>query len=348
MRAEYEDSLALSRRMQTNVELFLRQPGAAGLEAVKIAWIQGREPYMQSEVGRFYDGPIDAVEGYINSWPIDENYLDYTQFSPDAGLINQVDKFPAINRDTLLGANEREGDKNVSTGFHAIEFLLWGQDLYADGPGRRSWADYIDSAEGPGRHAARRRQCLAQLAALLPEHLNTVAIAWAPTQSHNYRARLLAMPPEAALSAILTGLGNLSGAELSGERLLVPYTTKHQENEHSCFSDTTHLDLVNNEIGIQNICLGRYRRSDGVVLEGPGLIAVIEPLDAALAATLKSQLEEGVAALKAIPAPFDQAILGNDDARGRMAIKKSLEALQAQTASILKAAELVGVRLNLK
>ena len=348
LEAEYQDSLALTLRLETNVEIFLKNPGAENLAAARQAWTDCREPYLQSEVGRFYDGPIDGIEGYINAWPIDENYLDYTVAAPDAGIINQLAAHPEITREVIIGANEKEGEKTVSTGFHAIEFLLWGQDLYADSPGRRPFSDYVDGNAGPGLHAARRRLYLHLLVQLLAEHLQIVVNQWQPGHPENYRARLLAMPPDAALEKIFTGLGNLSGSELSGERLLVPYTTKSQENEHSCFSDTTHLDLVRNEVGIQDVFLGRYVRANGTMLQGAGLLDVVERIDSKLAKKLRQQLAVGVADLKAIPPPFDQAILGDGSAPGRVAIKKSLDALQLQTASIVRAAAALGLQINLK
>lgn len=348
LQAEYADAFELTRRMQTNIETFLKNPNAENLAAARQSWTDCREPYMQSEVGRFYEGPIDGIEGYINAWPIDENYLDYTVAAPDAGIINQVGQFPQITRDVIVGANEKEGEKTVSTGFHAIEYLLWGQDLYADSPGRRSYLDYVESSDGPGRHAARRRQYLHLLAELLVEQLQVVNIQWEPNQPGNYRARFLSLPPDEALTKIFSGLGNLSGSELMGERILVPYTTKSQENEHDCFSDTTHLDLVRNELGVQDICLGSYKRLNGEVLEGTGLLALLDKTAPRLAARLQGQLKAGMAALKAIPPPFDQAILGDDSKPGRVAIKKSLDALKLQTASISKAAESLHVQLNLK
>jgi putative iron-regulated protein len=348
LEAEYADSLELTRQMQSAIETFLKKPDAENMAAARQAWTDCRKPYLQSEVGRFYDGPIDGIEGYINAWPIDENYLDYTVSAPDAGIINQAAIFPQIRLDVIVGANDKEGEKTVSTGFHAIEFLLWGQDLYADGPGRRPYTDYVGSPAGPGLHAARRREYLHLLAGLLVQHLQIVTGQWAPNQSGNYRTRFLALPPDVALTKIFTGLGNLSGSELSGERLLVPYTTKSQENEHSCFSDTTHLDLLRNEIGIQDICLGRYAQMNRKLIEGTGLITLLEKVDPKLAADLQGQLEAAIAALKAIPPPFDQAILGDDSAPGRVAIKKSLDALRVQTASIARAAADLHIQLNLK
>ncbi len=348
LEVEYSDSLDLARQLQAAIETFLKNPSPENLAAARQAWIDCREPYMQSEIGRFYDGPIDGIEGFINAWPIDENYLDYTVAAPDAGIINQVAAFPQITQSVIVGANEKEGEKTVSTGFHAIEYLLWGQDLYADSPGRRPYTDYIDSSTGPGLHAARRREYLHLLAELLVEQLKVINIQWAQNDPSNYRSRFLSLSPDEALAKIFNGLGNLSGSELTGERILVPYTTKSQENEHDCFSDTTHLDLVRNELGVQDICRGSYKRANGEIVGGAGLITLLEKVDPKLATGLRQKLEASMTALKAIPPPFDQAILGDDSAPGRTAIKKSLDALQAQTASIVKAAKVLHVRLNLK
>jgi putative iron-regulated protein len=348
MEAEYDDSWEMGRRMQKKVEEFLEKPSAEALSAAREAWVNCREPYDQSEVGRFYDGPIENVEGFINAWPIDENYIDYTVTAPNAGIINDEVDFPQITREVILGANEKEGKKTISTGFHAIEYLLWGQDLYADSPGRRSYLDYVESAAGPGMRAVRRRQYLRLLVDLLVQHLQILTSEWAPHQPTNYRARFLALPADQALTKVFAGLGNFSSAELSGERLLVPYATKSQENEQSCFSDTTHLDLVRNETGIQDVCLGSYLSVSGVAVHGQGLIALLEDANPKLAAELRHQLETTVSALKAIPPPFDQAILGDDSKPGRVAIKKSLDALQTQSGMIAEAAEVLHIRLNLK
>jgi putative iron-regulated protein len=346
--AEYQDSLASARQLQTNIEAFLGNPTQETFEATKRSWITCRQPYSQTEIARFYDGPIEAVEGFVNAWPIDQNYLDYTSGAPDSGIINNVAGFPQITRDIIVGANEREGEKTISTGFHAIEFLLWGQDLYADSPGKRSHTDYIDAPDGPGRHAARRRQYLRLLAQLLVDDLQVVTIQWSPGQPNSYRARFLAMPADAALAKMFAGAGNLSSSELTNERILVPFATRSQENEQCCFSDTTHLDLIRNQMGLRDVFLGRYTRADGSVLEGPGLLALLEKRDAKLAVTLQQQLGAAQSAIQAIQQPFDQAILGDDSAPGRVAIKKALDALQAQNASIAKAAAVLGIQLNLK
>jgi putative iron-regulated protein len=341
--ANYQDAVAGSRLLAAAIDAFLEAPTAESLARARQAWIDAREPYLQTEAYRFYDGPIEAVEGLVNSWPIDENLIDDVDGEPDAGIINHPDRYPAITAELMTSLNEKGGEKNITTGFHAIEFLLWGQDLNDDGPGQRSYLDYVD---GKAPNASRRRDYLHQTARLLVQHLQSVVAQWAPDGTANYRARFLDMPVDEAMASILKGAGILSGAELAGERLTVPYETKEQEDEHSCFSDTTHRDIVFDTIGIQNVFLGRYVRSSGERIEGPGLRDLIAGVDPALAAKLERQIGASVAAAKAVPAPFDKTIQGTDAAPGRRAVKKLIASLRAQADLIAEAGAALGLQLN--
>ena len=342
--ASYEDSLAAARRLRQKIEAMLAAPSAGSLEAARQAWIAARLPYLQTEAFRFYDGPIDAVEGGINAWPIDEHYVDYVEGDPEAGVINEVKKFPRITRDLIVSLNEREGEKDISTGFHAIEFLLWGQDFSTNGPGNRPWQDFTDEA----RRASRRCEYLRLTAALLVDNLQTVTAAWAEGFTNNYRAEWLALEPGEALGRMLKGMGALSGPELAGERLTVPYETKEQEDEHSCFSDTTHTDVLYDVLGVQNIYLGRYTRADGTKLQGPALRDLLAQTDRAFADRLAAQIDASLAAARGIPAPFDQAILGANTAPGRVAIKKTIASLHTQADLIARAASRLSIHLTLQ
>ena len=343
--ASYEDAATAARSLENKVGALLADASPATLQAAREAWILARIPYLQTEAFRFCDGPIDAIEGRINAWPIDENYVDYTVDEPSAGIIAAVDRYPTISRELLVALNEKEGEKNISTGFHAIEFLLWGQDLNESGPGGRSHLDY--SLDAGAKDAARRRDYLRVTVRLLVEDLESLVAAWAPGKSANYRARFLRLEADEALSVILKGLGSLSGPELSGERLTVPYETKEQEDEHSCFSDNTHNDFIGNVLGIQNVYLGRYVRLDGKMVSGPSLRDLLARFDASLAERLTVEIQASLDAAKAVPAPFDQAIRGKDSSPGRLAIKKLLKATLAQTESISKAAAALSLRLKL-
>ncbi len=341
--ATYQDSLAAARSLRTAIDAFLASPGDATLAAARNAWIASRKPYLQSEAFRFYEGPIDAIDGRVNAWPVDEGYIDYVAEDPAAGIINHPELHPALTEETLIGTNEKDGEKSISTGFHAIEFLLWGQDHDPKGPGARSWRDYsLENASAI--HPERRREYLRLAAGLLVKDFEKLVAEWEDGRAENYRAWFVASAPHQSLRKILHGIGTLGGTELAGERLTVAYETKEQEDEHSCFSDTTHTDMALDVLGIRNVFTGCYERPDGTCMEGPGLKALLEKEAPELAVELARQIDASLEAARSIPAPFDQAMLGPDSGPGRMAIHRTIRALQEQTDTIAKAAARVGVR----
>lgn len=335
--ANYSDTLAAAQDMQAAIKAFVAAPSADGLAAARKAWLGAREFYGQTEAFRFYGGPIDddkGPEGQINAWPLDEAYVDYVQGKPKAGLINNA-KFK-ITKTNLTKFNERGGEENISSGWHAIEFLLWGQDLSETGPGNRSFEDYVD---GKTPNADRRRQFLTVATELLVDDLNFLVKAWAPSQK-NYRARFEKGGKE-SVRKIIVGLGSLSRGELSGERMEVALNSQDQEDEHSCFSDNTHRDIVTNATGIQNVWLGQYKKRDGSVLQGPGVRDLVAAKKADLAEKTTAQLAASVTAAEAIPAPFDRAI--GKGSPGRPAVEKTVASLVEQSKLLVESASAVGI-----
>ncbi len=57
--------------------------------------------------------------------------------------------------------------------------------------------------------------------------------------------RLQAMPQREAIGRMVNGMAILAGFECMSERLGVALDSGDQEDEHSCFSDTTKQDFVN-------------------------------------------------------------------------------------------------------
>ena len=328
--AGYEDSYRRAVALQNALQTLTDRPSAASLEAAKNAWKRARIPYGQTEAFRFYGGPIDDAdgpEGQLNAWPMDESYVDYVQGNPCAGIINDPDA--PITRGHLLALNEQGGEENVSLGYHAIEFLLWGQDLSADGPGARPVSDYVE--------APRRVQYLHTAASQLVDDLQSLVEEWAPRQNGNYRATFLAQEPHEALRQILVGIGTLSRSELAGERMAVALASRDQEDEHSCFSDNTHVDIVRNAQGIQNVVKGRYVRSNGTVLSGPGILALLKD---GREAELHRQMRNATAAVHTIQPPFDREIV---TPIGRQRVQAAIHALRAQAETIVNAAAALGI-----
>ncbi len=344
--ATYSNSLAAAERLNAALQFLVETPSAGAMEAARNAWREARTPYLQTEAFRFYGGPIDheetGVEGLMNAWPMDEAYVDYVEGNAEAGLINDAATYPEISKDLLVELNEKNGEANISTGYHAIEFLLWGQDFDADGPGARSFEDYSTAA-----NADRRGDYLLAVGDLLVEHLQMLKSEWNPKTEDNFRAVFLSLPPDEALHDIFTGIGVLSGFEVSGERLAVAYETKEQEDEHSCFSDNTHVDMIEDARGIQNVWAGRYELTGGEVVEGPGLNELVAAKNEALADRLGEEIDATLAAAEALPVPFDQAIQGADDAAGRVAVATLIDDLRTQGATIVEAAKEFGLTIQL-
>ena len=336
--ANYEDTLTAARTMQQAIMAFTAAPNAQTLAAARKAWLDAREFYGQTEAFRFYGGPIDddkGPEGRLNAWPMDESYVDAVQGQAGAGLINN--RKVKLDKKTLAAMNERGGEENIATGWHAIEFMLWGQDLNADGPGNRSADDFVD---GKAPNADRRRQYLSVVTELLIDDLGFLVRAWAPDDKRNYRARFERGGAE-SLRKMLVGLGSLSRGELAGERLEVAMASRDQEDEHSCFSDNTHRDAVSNARGIENVWLGRVKRLDGSTLQGASLRDLVAAKDTTLAAKTTQQLRASVQAAEVIRMPFDREIA--DDA-GRARIQAAIASLTQQSKDIVSAANAIGIQ----
>ena len=328
--AGYVDSYSRAVALQSALQALTDRPSPASLEAAKNAWKRARIPYGETEAFRFYGGPIDDAdgpEGQLNAWPMDESYVDYVEGNPCAGIINDADA--PISREHLLSLNEQGGEENVSIGYHAIEFLLWGQDLSADGPGARPVSDYVE--------APRRVQYLHTVAAQLVGDLEALVQEWAPGRNGNYRTAFLSQEPKEALRRMLVGIGTLSRSELAGERMAVALESREQEDEHSCFSDNTHVDIVRNAQGIQNVIEGRYVRSNGTLVEGPGILALLQD---ERRAELQGKMRNAMAAVRTIRPPFDREIVSPI---GRQRVLAAIHALRAQAEAIVNAAADLGI-----
>jgi putative iron-regulated protein len=291
---------------------------------------------------------MTGPEGRLNGWPMDENYIDYTRDQASAGIVNNPAVLPELTKEALAELNEKGGEKNLSTGYHAIEFLLWGQDLNDAGherePGRRPHTDYVVGAGSTAQNQMRRGQYLSAVAELVVDDLASVEAAWDLSRLDSYGARFVAGDPKDALQKMLQGIGYLAGTELSSERMNNAYESRDQEEEHSCFSDTTvPIDHLGDAIGIQNVWLGRSGATDG-----PGLDELVRATDAALADRVTARIEEMTEAIRAIPAPFDRALVDDAPGGGRQKIRAALDKTRATADALVEAANVLGVRINLE
>jgi putative iron-regulated protein len=303
--ATYSDALNGAIVLKNAIDNFAKNPTQENLDKAKNAWLISRETYGQTEVFRLSKGPVDAEDGWvseaygakegqINAWPLDENMIDYTidadgkktsgniidtvgKFNPGGEESKEVD-VSKITVESITDLNENGGEANVATGYHAIEFLLWGQDQdYSNfardnitkGPltaGQRPLKDFTTE-----KNAARRIAYLQVASEKLVSDLETVKSAWEKNIDGNkglYQAALKGeltgenasknIKSDEALKQIIAGMGVFIKSELANERIAVAVLTPSEEDEHSCFSDNTHRDIVTNYLGFKNVLTATY------------------------------------------------------------------------------------------
>ena len=368
--ATYGDALTTAKALQSAVDALIAKPSEDTLKAARAAWIAARPSYSQSEAFRFGNSIIDDWEGAVNAWPLDEGLIDYVakdyqhaegNAGASANIIANTeiqvgeDKIDVkeITGEKLKSLNELGGSEaNVATGYHAIEFLLWGQDLNGTKPGAgdRKYTDYAQGKDCTNGHCDRRAAYLKAATDLLVADLEEMVGNFKSGVADNYRAKVEADSAENNLRKMFFGMGSLSLGELAGERMKVALEANSTEDEHDCFSDDTHHTLFFNGKSIRNIYLGEYKRIDGSVVKGPSLADLVAKADAAANDTLKADLADTEAKLQAIVdsaekdgVHFDQMI-APDNKDGQQKIRDAIAALVKQTGAIEQAAGKLGIQ----
>ncbi len=331
--------------LETAISTFTATPTLANFNDAKAKWKISRESYGTTEAFRFANGPIDddnGPEGLLNSWPMDENFVDYVDGGATLGIINNPVLYPTISKEILEGQNALDIDeKNVSVGYHAIEFLLWGQDLTAPSAnqaGVRPYTDYLTTG-GTASNQARRALYLKVCADLLTDNLDYMVNQWKVGGA--YRTTFLALAENVALKNMYLGITTLISAELPVERMETALGNADQEDEHSCFSDNTHRDIILNLQGVINVYQGKYGTIDGASLED--LVAKANPqanTDTNL--TLNASLTKANAILN----PFDLAISGGITSIEGAKVKAAAVEFKSLGSNLLNGATKIGIIVN--
>ncbi|MCB1383177.1 MAG: peptidase [Notoacmeibacter sp.] len=367
--ATYEDALTTAQALDTAIGVLIAAPSPDTLSAARRAWVAARIPYQQSEAFRFGNPVVDEWEGRVNAWPLDEGLIDYVDagsygtesddntlftanvIANDTVLINgkEVDASqisPEFIASTLHEAGGIEA--NVASGYHAIEFMLWGQDLNGTKPGAgdRPFTDFVQGEGCTNGNCDRRAAYLAAASRLLVSDLKEMVANWKTGGAA--RTAIETRDAKATLAAVLTGMGSLSYGELAGERMKLGLLLHDPEEEQDCFSDNTHASHLNDAIGIRNVYLGRYSRVDGSVIEGPSVSDAVAGTDKGLDEELLGKLDKTVAAMEAMAGraergeAYDQMI-GEGNAQGNAVVQAAIDALIDQTRSIERAVAALGL-----
>ena len=356
--AGYEDSLSRAVLLRQAVTDLIETPSDATLAAAREAWRQSRIPYMQTEVFRFGNTVVDDWEGRVNAWPLDEGLIDYVVGNPDA--VNVIANRTLLINGTSVTADpidfallqdvlhEAEGiETNVATGYHAVEFLLWGQDLHGIGPGagNRPATDF-DPARCTGGNCDRRIAYLRTATDLLVADLEWMTGAW--REGGAARTALEDLDAAGVVRVIVTGLGNLAAGELAGARMQVGLELHDPEEEHDCFSDNTHESHYWDAVGLRNVYLARYQRVDGSVIEGPSLSELVRAADPELDQMLHDGIDRAIRRVDAIRdaaaggKAYDQ-LLDPDDPEGGALIGEAIQALIAFSEQLTEVGPTLGV-----
>jgi putative iron-regulated protein len=353
--ATYEDTIAAARDLDTAIDALLANPSEETLRAARERWRAARIPYSYSEAFRFYAGPIDSEtgpEGQLNGWPLDENHIDAVAVdkynaAPGLNIIGDPKTFPQITPELISEQNESGGEKNIASGYHAVEFLLWGQDWNdpADSPGRRSHTDFITQGDPATDVNARRGQYLKAASTLILSDLESVAAQWRESKEPNYRTTFVTGDVYTGLKRMFTGIAALSEVEMAGERMNVPLLSSDQEEEQSCFSDATADELRANAAGIEHVYFGKYQRLDGSTVSGPSLADLVKAKDGRAAEEIEARIARTREALAAVKNPFDREIL-TENKEGQARMQAAIDALRAQTLSFSRGARAIEIFLS--
>ncbi len=297
--AVYSDSLSTAEDFQDAVDVFLADPTEQNLEAARTEYKEMRVPYQQSEIMRWDEGiagegvgdegpaSVDDWEGQVNAWPLDEAQIEDIisggASSEDITTSLLVDKNGALPDGT-------EDEANVTTGVHAVEFMLWDRDEEAKGPGQRAASEFASLSSCAGTfttEACRNSKYLEVATQLLVDDLSDMAAEWTAeaantegTLAYNF------LESDSQGDYILQAIASMAVGELGGARLsaglwrdasvletLTPdegetFKAGDHEEEHDCFSDLSHVAVYYNFQGIKNALNGSYTALDGTVVSG--------------------------------------------------------------------------------
>tara|TARA_B100001996_G_scaffold61837_2_gene44276 strand:- start:170 stop:1462 length:1293 start_codon:yes stop_codon:yes gene_type:complete len=368
--ANYSDALKGAMTLDNAINVFINSPSAHTLNSAKLAWIQARAPYQQTEAFRFGNAIVDDWEGKVNAWPLDEGLIDYVassygsesdenslysanviankkiQLGGDTVDVSKITK--KLISETLHEIDEVEA--NVATGYHVIEFLLWGQDLNGTNPGagNRSHTDYLSGSDCTNGNCDRRAQYLKVASELLIDDLVDIVLAW--DKNGEARQDILSNPIDGVRRAFV-GMGSLAYGELAGERIKLGLMVHDPEEEHDCFSDNTHWSHYWDAMSIQNIYTGTYHAMDGSTVSGPSISDLVAASDSSLNNDVLSKMKATDSAMTdmvvaaedtANPFKYDQ-MLGEGSQKGEVIIMNVVNSLVDEARALESAVEAIGL-----
>ncbi|MDB4711428.1 hypothetical protein OAF35_02035 [Verrucomicrobiales bacterium] len=305
--AEAASRSALSKGMALKVAIsaFVKDPNKERHLLAKVSWMEARLPFLQSGFSHVIaeSGKVNRdISNRLNGWPIDPGHIDYTSLIAGGNIISSKEKYPAITSEFLRSMNLKAGQSDFTTGYHVIEFLLWGEDLDKSSSGKRSFKDYDTNNS---ELAKRRADYLVACCDLLIQDLENLVSEWDPESKNNLRSRLESMPSDQAITKILGAVSFLAEG-LAKSQIGSIISKGSVFKEQSTFSDTTHFDFLHTVAGISNLAAGAYVGLDGKLqVLGLGLIGLAEQIPNSPADKIRSLINNAMKSAQAFKGPFD-------------------------------------------
>lgn len=317
--AAYQDSYFAAVDLDMAIDELTADASEETLDAARQAWLDARKPFLQTEIYRHSSDEADAWYGRVNAWPI----------APDA-------------IEAALGKGDATA---VASGYHVIEFLLWGDDPDETGADARVAADFAAATCDTGDCAALREYLKAASVQLLAD-LKEMALAWAADGSA--RLALVEREPVDALTMVVNAMGQLGFDELAEAGMRQDLVERDPARGQDRFSDNTHNAYYLNAVGIQNVYLGAYLRTDGKLIDGPSLSDYVAQADSGLDRELRFKLGLTMARLKSMVSrarggeTYEQMIAASNP-DGNSVIGAAIAGLEDQTRTIERIAEALGL-----
>lgn len=315
--AAYTDSVTTAQTLKTAIDTFVADPTEQNLTAARAAYKEARVPYQQSEIMRWDETittnhnpdqgglqSIDDREGQVNAWPLDESLIEHiisqTSAIDAAALASQNGALTPSQQAQVDAEDDADakqalidgfGEANVTTGFHAIEFMLWNRDDQARGPGSRAASEFVCDSQAPQSQECRNAQYLSAAAELLVSDLQDMQAEWSNTENntlaHNY------LESAEGIDYMAQALASMAVGELAGARLAaglwrdlradgLGIKEGDYEEEHDCFSDLSHVAVYYNFVALKNAFYGSYTKLDGSVVSGPSFGGYLNSLNSSL------------------------------------------------------------------
>lgn len=250
--------------MDSKLASFMYHPNPMSQEEITQSWRQAYDDFLYTLIFSYLpiqDPPDWHTQGIsyddlliqLDSWPIEGGYIDYIPGYPFSGIVN--DLALDIDEKNLRSQHGFTDPTNASLGYHAIEFMFWGQE------GNRSAHDFFPqentapvpindtegnshnydeqdiTADGTAVHTPqnhnRRRQYTKLLSEILQKDLHRVQRRWEPSNGY-YSQLLLQSNPENTLQAAF-----IAGQRFISEELL----QKRFQLISSEFSNSSQQDM---------------------------------------------------------------------------------------------------------